>query len=1534
MPTLSKNDHRARLSRRPFWVRAVATATAGMFFCTQVVGATQVEKSFWEQRRDAAQKKFTSDDTAGQDLPLELHRRRQGLSSEERQLLAQLPAAAAPLQFLPPSSVSLPTRVTQGLPSPAPETPRDVPLSSLDLPDWITQVVLPYGHIRQIHFSPAPGAPLVVHIQDAHEYADAQKNISSLIESLLSERGISLVGLEGAAGGFNLKPYRAFPDRKILRDTADFLLRENLMGGAEHAGWVSEAEPQLWGVETAEPYFANIEAFRQALPSQPVLNDLLKTWKNRIDGLKADVYSVQLRDFDQKLLDQREGSLSLGKYVRYLTLAGTPATGRHPQLDSFVKALELEETLDFDQVEKERVQLIELLSQRLPEDSLDRLIEKSLLYRLGRLSYGDYHRYLKTLCSSNGIDLSQFVFMGRYIEYVLTAEGISRDKLFAEVSDVENLILARLLVTPEQKELRAISDHYLLIKKLAEFVVAPEDWLYFSKNRAEVLALPRRLNALLKKTGTDTADDDPDLTTSLRPFEDFCSLAVQRNDALLDNLLGKMNSQKQRAAILVAGGFHTQGLTDLMRRKNVSYVVVTPKFQAVDKNAHYLDFLARDKRPLEKLLSGEKITLKSPIVGTGALWNLAERGFDGRWKVRLTAATAAMLWMAAHPDGRLPPEIRETLLALEGVDGLDVSTPETQAFISSIEVRLNKTIGLRFTATQKANEAAFKKSAEYSKVKSRRVVAEGVIGDYYVVLTSQRPGLWTRARGWVSQRAAALGAWVRRLQKKIAELKAAERKSALRVVPDLTVAALGLPNKVCQDAHFSGRVDLKVPNGRGTLLCVFDGQGANGHHVAQTARDNVDKIFKRFLLDSKGDVAAALQRTAKGLVDWIGNRADGAATLSIVYVPDGAATGYAVCLGDSPVLWSPSGDGRPKGITHPGVQSAGVHFGNSYRFSGKLPHQHLLGSESTAGPLELDSFTFDLPPDGVVMVASDGFADLPELTEKGLVDYARRVEPWAKAGVPADEIVRRARKTKILESNDDVTLLVLRPPQEPSLIGALWSRTTAGRWTTPRLARFSLIVRSTLKYVFGYDLTAPRDPSERRFGSVWPVRFALVTTTDPQGITRHALSLGAFGFRKDIALTPAGKGVLHTVLVELVSFLFLWEGLRGSFWMVLENPPLILSMATGILLSAAATAYFVLWIFQGFRELLRPAQDHSKTWERAVRRTSRVLSFVLPPLLLLSGSILFPNRLGLAVAAEGLGLAGLLQGWPLTRLGARLTAALRPQALFSRLANHLPGRAARVAAQRGLLEKSIEGRLQTIYGDKAVSLRPKLTALLNDFRRQHAALAGDIPYGERLSERDAVLVSYGDSIQGARAGAHLAALRRFLRKHLRGAVNAVHFLPLNRSTSDRGFAPVKHAEVDPRYGTQEDIADIQSDGFDAMHDFVVNHVSASNERFQAFLNGDAGARRYFHVYDRESDLPAEARALVFRPRTTPLLTPFTVRDPATGKTRTVFVWTTFSADQIDLNLENEEAFLETVRALLDYAAQGARYIRLDAVGYL
>lgn len=230
--------------------------------------------------------------------------------------------------------------------------------------------------------------------------------------------------------------------------------------------------------------------------------------------------------------------------------------------------------------------------------------------------------------------------------------------------------------------------------------------------------------------------------------------------------------------------------------------------------------------------------------------------------------------------------------------------------------------------------------------------------------------------------------------------------------------------------------------------------------------------------------------------------------------------------------------------------------------------------------------------------------------------------------------------------------------------------------------------------------------------------------------------------------------------------------------------------------------------------------------------------------------------------------------------------------------------------------KKLESRLHFIYkGDYNHEIVEGLLKIISKYPQISAQKK------TKWDETDVVLITYGDSIKKQNE-VPLKTLQNFLEQKLQEQISVVHILPFFPFSSDDGFSVIDFRKVNPELGSWTDIEQL-SKHFDLMADFVVNHVSAQSEWFQQFLQQKGKGKYFFITESPDTDLSG-----VTRPRNTPLLTPFkTVNEIK-------YVWTTFSADQVDLNFLNPEVLLEMFDVLLGYISKGARIIRLDAIAFL
>jgi len=240
------------------------------------------------------------------------------------------------------------------------------------------------------------------------------------------------------------------------------------------------------------------------------------------------------------------------------------------------------------------------------------------------------------------------------------------------------------------------------------------------------------------------------------------------------------------------------------------------------------------------------------------------------------------------------------------------------------------------------------------------------------------------------------------------------------------------------------------------------------------------------------------------------------------------------------------------------------------------------------------------------------------------------------------------------------------------------------------------------------------------------------------------------------------------------------------------------------------------------------------------------------------------------------------------------------------------------------LQAHIQEHLTFLYGaEQAGSIWIKLQTVLSDFHRRHPDLITERD-SSRLTERDAILITYGDQFQKPGVPP-LQTLRQVLTKTLAYPVSGIHILPFFPYSSDDGFSVIDYTQANPQLG---DWADVEALGreFRLMFDAVINHISQHSAWFQGFLHGDPEYGDWFIAF--EPDAPTDWIPQVVRPRPWPLLT--RVQTAMGDK----LVWTTFSEDQIDLNYAHPPVLLKILEILLLYVERGAQIIRLDAIAYL
>lgn len=166
-------------------------------------------------------------------------------------------------------------------------------------------------------------------------------------------------------------------------------------------------------------------------------------------------------------------------------------------------------------------------------------------------------------------------------------------------------------------------------------------------------------------------------------------------------------------------------------------------------------------------------------------------------------------------------------------------------------------------------------------------------------------------------------------------------------------------------------------------------------------------------------------------------------------------------------------------------------------------------------------------------------------------------------------------------------------------------------------------------------------------------------------------------------------------------------------------------------------------------------------------------------------------------------------------------------------------------------------------------------------------------------------------------------------------VNLLHLMPLFESPedeSDGGYAVSNFRKIDKRFGTLEDLKELQKvlngKGMYLMVDIVLNHTSNRHEWALKAKAGDPYYQDYFYMYDSRA-IPDEFE------RTLPEVFP----ESSPGNFTWVpecekWVMTVFHRYQWDLNYTNPAVFLDMLDNVLFLANLGMDIVRIDAPAFI
>ncbi|MSR78305.1 MAG: hypothetical protein EXS63_08820, partial [Candidatus Omnitrophica bacterium] len=459
------------------------------------------------------------------------------------------------------------------------------------LADDLTAIALPkeIGKIQEIYRGTSD--KIVILIQDAHSIPDAQRSIRSAIDHFQTQYGISTVGLEGASEKLDPQIFRSFPDKELLRKTFDAYAGRGELTGGTAAALFNTLPSSYQGIEDWPLYEEGVSYFLKATGMEPEIKARLDPMVAALNREKETVYSKELLEIDHLLANFGENKTDLVQVLNQLNKYQPPIKGS--ELAILLDEIQRNQTTDTPS-EIEIKKIAEQVAAVLKSRPLSSEVRQELQefngqfqeFQTSRLTPQAFALHLKGLMKKHKIRIKVSHSLASLVENQKRLKDIEGTRLFEEFKRYADSVKGSLLQNEQQKILDVQTQGLELMQRLTRLELSFEDW-----EKVQKMLLQLDPWTLTPQDGVISRDQISALLKKMEPHLEFYRVAEKRDQIFLKNIQSMMEKQDKSSSILVAGGFHTEGLTQTFKAKGISYILVMPWIGAIPEEPLYREHM-------------------------------------------------------------------------------------------------------------------------------------------------------------------------------------------------------------------------------------------------------------------------------------------------------------------------------------------------------------------------------------------------------------------------------------------------------------------------------------------------------------------------------------------------------------------------------------------------------------------------------------------------------------------------------------------------------------------------------------------------------------------------------------------------------------------------------------------------------------------------------------------------------------------------------------------------------------------------------
>jgi hypothetical protein len=430
---------------------------------------------------------------------------------------------------------------------------------------------------------------LVICIQDLHCNAKAQENIYSILEVLKSKykNEIKNISVEGAWGELDLSFMKNITTKYDLKNKlTNALINRGYMTGAEKFG-VDNKNIKIIGVENPYLYIQNGIMLEKNFDVRDKALFGINRINNKIEQFKNELYSKNLIQFEKLVNDYRQkNNKNFTDYVnelkQYAEKVNISFNEKYPNLEKvLVMDNKIKNIKNISSVKTEAGLLLNEIKNYLSKEELNMLVN------FKKYNEDVFYICLNNLLRTKNLNIGNgYPVLSEYLKYIDIKKSINEIEMLEETASLEFNIKNNIAKTRDQKEIVYLEKYLDLLKKyITNSITVKQTKEYLDEENN----FYTRLESFIKRNESDisweygVSNYFQFIKFADNTMKGFYSIAEKRNTYLTSHML----EQNNKVNVIVTGGYHSSGITQILRSKGISYILVSSNCSDEDNNEIY-----------------------------------------------------------------------------------------------------------------------------------------------------------------------------------------------------------------------------------------------------------------------------------------------------------------------------------------------------------------------------------------------------------------------------------------------------------------------------------------------------------------------------------------------------------------------------------------------------------------------------------------------------------------------------------------------------------------------------------------------------------------------------------------------------------------------------------------------------------------------------------------------------------------------------------------------------------------------------------